>query len=128
MSETEKVAAENGIGKPKIKGMPETDENNVIGSSRTNAKGGKKSGAVGLTMNGAIGSNKAESQNTQTVDVPKIKEGSVAVFSTRNVEWPGVGKVAKGYNIVTPAQADQWKTRSHIRVATPEEVAKEFGL
>ena len=28
--------------KTKIKGMPETDENNVIGSSRTTAKGGKK--------------------------------------------------------------------------------------
>jgi hypothetical protein len=128
MSETEKVAEDNGIGKPKIKGMPETDENNVIGSSRTNVNGKKKTGSVGTTSNGAIGSKKAESQKVVLEDKPKVKKDSVAVHSTRNVTWPGVGKVSKGYNIVTPAEAEQWKTRNHIRVATPEEVAREFGL
>ena len=128
MSETEKVAAENGIGKAKIKGMPETDDNNVIGSSRTTAVGKKKVGAVGATNNGAIGSRKAESQTVELTDSPKPKKDSVAVFSTRNVDWPGVGKVSKGYNIVSPKEAEQWKTRNHIRVATPEEVAREFGL
>lgn len=128
MSETEKVAAENGIGRAKIKGMPETDENNVIGSSRTTAVGKKKTGSVGTTSNGAIGSRKAESQKFEPVSSPKPKTDSVAIFSTRNVDWPGVGKVSKGYNIVTSKEAEQWKTRSHIRVATPEEVAKEFGL
>jgi hypothetical protein len=128
MSETEKVAEDNDIGKPKIKGMPETDENNVIGSSRTNVNGKKKTGSVGITNNGAIGSKKAESQKVVLEDKPKVKKDSVAIYSTRNVEWPGVGKVSKGYNIVTPAEAEQWKARNHIRVATPEEVAKEFGL
>jgi hypothetical protein len=52
----------------------------------------------------------------------------VAVHSTRNVTWPNVGKVYTGYNIVTQEAADKWKTRDHIRIATPEEVAKEFGL
>jgi len=40
--------------KQKSKGIPETDADNVIGSSRTNAKGGKKTGAVTTTTNGAI--------------------------------------------------------------------------
>jgi hypothetical protein len=38
-----------------------------------------------------------------------------------------VGKVYRGYNIVTKEQADKWLTRDHIRLATPEEVAQEFG-
>jgi hypothetical protein len=58
----------------------------------------------------------------------KDEDKIVAVFSTKNVTWNGVGKVYRGYNIVTQEEADLWVTRSHIRVATPEEVAKEFGL
>lgn len=58
----------------------------------------------------------------------KDDEKIVAVFSTKNVTWNGVGKVYRGYNIVTQEEADQWATRSHIRIATPEEVAQEFGL
>ncbi len=53
---------------------------------------------------------------------------TVAVFSTRNVSWNGVGKVVTGYNIVSKVQAEKWLTRNHVRLATPEEVAKGFGL
>lgn len=56
------------------------------------------------------------------------EEKIVAVFSTKNVTWNGVGKVNRGYNIVSQEDADKWSTRSHIRVATPEEVAREYGL
>lgn len=52
----------------------------------------------------------------------------VAVYSSRNVSWQGVGKVSKGYNIMTKDKAEQWLTRDHIRIATPEEVAKEYGI
>ena len=117
--------------KTKIKGMPETDENNVIGSSRTDAKGGKKIGAVGATKNGAIGSvkvEKLEKAKTKIEPTPAITEEKIAIFSTRNVSWDGVGKVNKGYNIVTKQLAEKWLTRSHIRIATPKEVAEEYGL
>jgi hypothetical protein len=59
----------------------------------------------------------------KTEDQPE----KVAIHSTRNVTWEGVGKVYRGYNIVSQEAADKWVTRSHIRIATPEEVAKEFG-
>jgi len=68
---------------------------------------------------------------TETKKKAKPEEDSekiIAVFSTKNVTWNGVGKVNRGYNIVTQEEADQWATRSHIRVATPQEVAKEYGL
>jgi hypothetical protein len=55
------------------------------------------------------------------------KKDIVAVHSTRNVTWNGVGKVYIGYNIVSKEAADQWVTRDHIRLATPEEVAREYG-
>jgi hypothetical protein len=80
--------------------------------------------------NGAIGVKVVE--KTEKKAEPKAKKeepkaDTVAIHSTRNVTWQGVGKVYFGYNIVTKEQADQWLTRNHVRLATPEEVAKEFG-
>jgi hypothetical protein len=48
---------------------------------------------------------------------------TVALHSTRNVSWQGVGRLNVGYNIVSKLEADQWLTRNHVRVATPEEIA-----
>jgi|688.fasta_scaffold1519692_1 hypothetical protein len=58
----------------------------------------------------------------------KTAEKTVALLSTRNVSWNGVGKVEVGYNIVTEEQAEKWLTRNHITLATPEDVAKGYGL
>ena len=54
-------------------------------------------------------------------------EEKVAVFSTRNLTWSGVGKVYRGYNIVTKKQSEQWIKRDHIRLVTPQEIAEEFN-
>lgn len=50
----------------------------------------------------------------------------VALYSTKSVYWDGVGRLNFGYNIVTKDQAIKWLERKHVRIATPEEVAKEF--
>lgn len=55
------------------------------------------------------------------------KEETVAIYSSKNVSWAGIGKVTKGYNIVTSPASEKWLTRDHIRIATPQEVAREFG-
>lgn len=52
----------------------------------------------------------------------------VAIYSSRNVFWEGVGTVNRGYNIMTQAKANKWLTRDHVRLATPEEVAKEYEV
>jgi predicted RNase H-like HicB family nuclease len=115
--------------KQKSKGIPETDEDNVIGSSRTVAKGGKKSGAITQTPSGAIGSGAAsKSPKVKAVEPEVVKKETVALFSTRSVLWEGVGKIDKGYNIVDKAKAEQWLKRDHVRIATPEEVAEEYGV
>jgi len=82
------------------------------------------SGAIGVTTQ-KIQPKKVASSDSKTS--AKKKADKVAIYSERNVSWTEVGKVYRGYNIVTQAQADKWLTRSHCRLATPEEVAKEFG-
>ena len=115
--------------KQKSKGIPETDADNVIGSSRTNANGGKKSGAVTTTNNGAIGSGPADrSPKVKATEPKETKVKTIALFSTRNVLWEGVGEIKKGYNIVDEAKAEQWLKRDHVRTATPEQVAEEYGV
>jgi hypothetical protein len=83
--------------------------------------------AVGQVANGVIGVTQVERKVEQPSTIVKKSNKTVAIHSTKNVSLPGVGKVYRGYNIVTPEQAERWLTRDHIRLATPEEVAKEFG-
>jgi hypothetical protein len=52
----------------------------------------------------------------------------VAVYSSRNVFWEGVGRISRGYNIMTKDKAEKWLTKDTTRIATPEEVAKEYGI
>lgn len=100
--------------------------NNVIGSPKADKEEKPKNPSIKAVSDGVIGSSSANKKDkvkkATTEEVEKV-----AVFSTRNVTWNGVGKVYRGYNIVTKDEADQWLKRDHIRLATPEEVAKEFG-
>lgn len=102
---------------------------NVItsGSQRSGKLKEEVAGIVSIT-NGVIGTGSVKPKPKANANVnPKPVVEKVAVYSTRNVTWSGVGKVYTGYNIVTQEAADQWLTRSHVRMATPAEVAQEFG-
>jgi hypothetical protein len=108
-------------------------QNEVISNSV--ARGKKKTVSdeikvVGLVGEGAIGSTTKKVSSVPKAKVEKKVEKveKVALHSTKNVSWPGVGKISKGYNIVKEDLADLWLTRDHVRTATPEEVAREFGL
>jgi hypothetical protein len=82
--------------------------------------------ALGFTNTGAIGSMAADGPK-KTVKPANQDGDKVAIHSTKNVRWEEVGTLYRGYNIVTKEQADKWLTRSHVRVATPEEVKKVLG-
>jgi hypothetical protein len=84
--------------------------------------------ALGAVAEGVIGATTAP-KAPEKIKEPKTKkeEETVAIKSTRNVSWPEVGKVYAGINIVPKSIADKWLTRSHVRIATPEEVAREYG-
>lgn len=103
------------------------EENKNAGVITTDslAQGSNTVQGMGSVANGVIGATVVERTPEKPVVTPQKK--TVAIHSTKNVSLPGVGKVYRGYNIVTPDQAEAWLKRSHIRLATPEEVAKEFG-
>lgn len=84
--------------------------------------------ALGSVAAGVIGATTAPKAKEKKKDAKTAaKKETVAIYSTKNVTWSEVGKVYRGYNIVDKDAAEKWLTRSHIRTATPEEVAKEFG-
>ena len=82
--------------------------------------------SLGFTETGAIGSMAADGPS-KVINSEVNLSGKVALYSTKSVRWEEVGTLNRGYNIVTQKQADKWLTRSHVRVATPEEVQKAFG-
>jgi len=98
---------------------------NVISSPKP--KTTKNTASKKSVANDVIGSSSAERKDTVAPKADPVGKVTVAVHSTKNVIWEGVGKVSKGYNIVSKEQADKWLTRKHIRLATPEEVAREYG-
>ncbi len=83
--------------------------------------------ALAPVADGVIGAGKAV-KTAKKASAPKPpKDKTVALRSTKNVTWIGVGKVLKGINIVSEKEAEQWITRDHVTKLEPEEVAKEFG-
>jgi predicted nucleic acid-binding protein len=87
-----------------------------------------KSTSVKSVAEDAIGSSSAEKTQKDKAPVSKTGKVTTAIYSSKNVNWQGVGKVVKGFNIVSHAEAEKWLTRKHVRVATPEEVAAEYGV
>ncbi len=54
-------------------------------------------------------------------------EEKVALYSTRNIHWNGLGSLAVGYNIVSKEASEKMVTHKAVRIATPEEVASYYG-
>lgn len=65
-----------------------------------------------------------EETKASAVKEPKEK---VAVYSSRNLSWNGVGELVTGYNIVTKENAEKWLTNKSVRSASPEEVKRAYG-
>jgi len=121
----EAVAQENNV-EASVSEVPESSD--AITTADLSASSSDTVQAVGSIENGVIGVAETPRPVKKAVnDSPTKSKKTVAIYSTKNVSWSSVGKVYRGYNIVTPDQAEKWLTRSHVRLATPEEVAKEFG-
>lgn len=83
--------------------------------------------ALGSVTNGVIGVTQVPRSSNNVSENKPANVEKIAVYSTKNISVPGLGKVYRGYNIVNKDAADQWVNKSYIRLATPDEVAKEFG-
>jgi hypothetical protein len=101
-----------------------SSNNEVIGSAEPKKSTRKKTTSKPLD-NDIIGSDIPKIDTP--ISEPKPRKETVAIHSTRNVVWEGVGKIEKGYNIVSKTDADKWLTRGHTRLVTPEELAREYG-
>ena len=113
---------------PTIVEAPEAVEEQSVVGTDSFAPSTAEVQAVGSVADGAIGvASTPRPVKKSAPSKKKAAQDTVALHSTKNVTWPGVGKVYTGYNVVDKDAADQWLTRSHIRVATPDEVAKAFG-
>lgn len=61
-------------------------------------------------------------------EAKKKDDGTVAIFAEGNMYQNKWGEIVKGYNIVKKEAADFWLLHRTVRLATPEEVAKHFGV
>ena len=84
--------------------------------------------ALGSVADGVLGATTTP-RPPKKAAAPKSAKAAktVAIKSTKNVTWMGIGKVSKGINIVSEEEAAQWLTRDHITSVEPEQVAREFG-
>lgn len=121
----EEVAEDLGVVTSEPVVVEETE--NVISSPKADKAPKPKKPSLAPVANGVLGSSSAEKKEKVVAQPQADESEKVAIFSTRNVSWTGVGKVVTGYNIVKESEAKKWLTRSHVRLATPDEVAKEFG-
>ena len=111
----------------KVKLAETAEDNKVITAPNKPGAGGKKKSSFGgVNDSNVIGSAGAKTPAKPTATAGQ-KKATVALYSDRNVYWTGVGKLERGYNIVPKDQAAKWLTRNHVREATPEEVASEYG-
>lgn len=103
-----------------VKPVEVKDDESVISAPKPEAS----EPALSSVEDGVIGTGvkKAAKPTAKKTQKAASQPESVAIYSERNVTWPGVGKVYRGFNIVSKEEADQWLTRSHCRLATPEEI------
>jgi len=118
ITQVEKTANEFGISVSKIEAVEEGNVVITIPKKKTKPKASAEA-----VINDTIGATIEKEEPKK--EAPKKQK--VALYSSRNVFWEGVGEVQRGYNFVTPEQADMWVTRIHIRIATPDEIKEVFG-
>ncbi len=123
LTNTEEVAKENNIEASISTPEPETTAitTNDLASSSSEPQ------VLGSVAEGVIGVTQAAPKPVNNAAKPADTTEKVAIYSSKNVSVPGLGKVYRGYNIVKKDAADKWLEKSYVRSATPEEVAKEFG-
>jgi predicted dinucleotide-utilizing enzyme len=109
--------------------MSKKINNNAVAGNAITVPQPKEKTSIGVVGDGAMGAtvvSKNDAPVTNPVAIKTKSEKTVAIHSSRNVSWMGVGEVVRGYNIVSEAAAEKWLTRNHTRIATPEEVAGAY--
>lgn len=56
------------------------------------------------------------------------KDEKVAVFSSRNLFWNGVGELNYGYTILPKEISEKWLLHKAVRIASADELAKHYKV
>jgi|SaaInl3SG_22_DNA_1037383.scaffolds.fasta_scaffold07015_5 hypothetical protein len=104
-----------------------SEDSTAITAPNKPGKGGKVKSSLGGVANGDTIGLVDEKPTKKPTAKAGPKKATVAIYSERNMRWNEVGEISKGYNIVSSEAAEKWLTRKHVREATPEEVASEYG-
>ncbi len=129
MSQTFEISASDEVFSNQEISSPSVSED-AISAPKLN-KQAKPKDSIGPVTDGAIGVAVAKDKPKRISTSKKkksVSETAVAVYSTKNVSWPEIGKISRGYNILEKDVADKWLTRNHVRMVEPEELAREFGV
>lgn len=104
-------------------------EDNIVGTPRYPARQSEPQD-LGSINNGTIGTGakKKIEKKENFINRSSEQKEKVALYSSKNLSWTGVGKLIKGYNILNKDAAEKWLTKSGVRIATPEEIKKEYDL
>tara|TARA_R110000822_G_scaffold90073_5_gene208358 strand:+ start:7903 stop:8394 length:492 start_codon:yes stop_codon:yes gene_type:complete len=126
-SEPEEVV-EEVVVEEAPKAEEEEDSSFVINSdSSPKPKKPTPKKALAPVADGVIGSGGSDSPMPKPQKAKPVNDAdAVGIYSTRNIRWENVGQVWRGYNIVSKSDSEKWLERPQIRVATPEEIAREF--
>ena len=113
-----------------MKASISSTEQEVISVSDTTVKEKRSpKSATKSDDNGVVTTATADQFKNKSFDKnANIDDSKVAIHSEKNMAWMSVGRIVKGYNIVTKEASEKWITRKGVRKATPEEVANHYGL
>jgi len=138
IAQLKEYAAENNIDLGKLKtkseivsslsSKEELSENNLVLSTTVKDKGHEPKSATKSNSGGVVTTATADNFTNKEFKKEEPKGDKLAIFSEKNVAWSSVGRISKGYNIVTKEAAKMWLTRKGIREASPSEVASHYGL
>lgn len=86
----------------------------------------KDDDSASVVGRGRVTTNAPKKQRKQA---PKpVESDRVLVYSSGNVNYPGVGEVKLGFNVVSKAAAEKWTKLKKVREATVEEVKEFYGV
>jgi hypothetical protein len=112
--------------KPEDKPAPEAETNVILAEEPV-----EELPAITYVENGVIGTGTVKKKATAKKTQPEVEEdpgNTLAVYSLKNLHWPGVGSLLRGYSVIPAKTAEKWVSRNkNVRLATPEEVAEEFN-
>lgn len=120
----------SGLKKAQIVKALEATGENVITTASVKPSGQVSDPSATSNENGVLISPQPAKVKTTPKPEPRPQDDptKVAIHSPRNLAWKGVGKLNSGYNFVTREEADKWLTIRSVTEASPEEVARHYGI